>query len=68
MKTKRMQGLKLIVCYAKYYFVFTTILNIRAFKKFNMEILVKIESGHKPKNTNILPKTLADRIPNPIPK
>ena len=23
-----------------------------------MEILVKIESGHKPKSTNILPKTL----------
>ena len=25
-----------------------------------MEILVKIDSGHKPKSTNILPKTLED--------
>ena len=25
-----------------------------------MEILVKIDSGHKPKSTNILPKTLGN--------
>ena len=31
-----------------------------------MEILVKIESGHKPKSTNILPKTLVKVMPSTL--